>query len=381
MRSFLAEPDAHVVAVCDVDAKNLQKAKDLVDQDYGNEDCAAYVDFRDLVARDDIDVIMLATPDHWHAVIAIAAAKTGKDIYGEKPISHSLLEGRAMCDGIERYGRVWQTGSWQRSRSNFRFACELVLNGRIGKIRHIEVGLPSGFSEGGDEGQTVTKPPKSLDYDFWLGPAPYVDYIPARVHWNWRWNLEYGGGQLLDWVGHHVDIAHWGTGMDRTGPVEIDGVGEFPETGLYNAARTYRVNTKYANGITMVIAGGDDDIPMGTKWIGDDGWVWVSRSGIDAHPKSLLREVFSADEVHLLRMVTPKGREGHVRNFLDCVKTRATPLAPSEVAHRSATPGHLGQISMILGRKLRFNPDTEEIIGDPTATRMLGNAMRSPWHL
>ena len=381
MRDFLAQPDTRVLAVCDVDSEHLEGAKERVDGEYGNNDCAAYGDFRELIARDDIDIVQIATPDHWHAVIAVAAAKAGKDIYGEKPFSHSLREGRAMCDAIERYGRVWQTGSWQRSRANFRFACELVLNGRIGAVRHVDVGLPQGFSAGGDEGDTVEKPPKWLDYDFWLGPAPWTDYVPARVRWNWRWNLEYGGGQLMDWVGHHVDIAHWGLGLDTTGPVEVEGVGEYPETGLWNAARTYRVNTRYANGITMTIAGGHPDIRMGAKWIGDDGWVWVSRGAIDAEPKSLLREVFGSDEIRLAPVGSPIDYQNHTRNFLDCVKTRATTLAPAEVAHRSASPGHLGQISMLLGRKLRFDPDTEEIIGDPTAARMLGNAMRGPWAL
>jgi predicted dehydrogenase len=382
MGTFLAEPDAHVVAVCDVDANRLKRAKITVNKKYGNKDCAAYGDFRELVARSDIDVVQITTPDHWHAPIAVAAAKAGKDMYGEKPFSHSLREGRAMCDAVKRYGRIWQTGSWQRSQSNFRFACELVLNNRIGKVHSVEVGLPSGYStDNGDGGDFVTKQPKELDYNFWLGPAPYADYVPIRVHYNWRWNLEYGGGQLMDWVGHHVDIAHWGTGLEYTGPVEIEGVGEFPQTGLWNSASRYRINTRYANGITMIIAGGHEDIRRGTKWIGEDGWVWVTRGGIDAHPKSLLRETFGPDETHLLRVGNPIDHEGHTRNFLDCVKSRATTLAPSEVAHRSATPGHLGQIAMLLGRKIRFNPETEEIIGDPTASKMLGNAMRSPWTL
>jgi len=178
-----------------------------------------------------------------------------------------------------------------------------------------------------------------------------------------------------------VDIAHWGVGLDYTGPVEVEGVGEFPKTGLWNSPSRYRLNTKYANGIQMTIAGGHDDIRGGTKWIGKDGWVWVSRDGIDAFPKSLLREKFGPSEIHLLRMKNPIDHEGHTRNFLDCVRSRASTLAPSEVAHRSATPGHLGQIAMLLGRKIRFNPKKEEIINDATASRMLGNAMRSPWHL
>jgi len=376
MQDFLEQPDARVVAVCDVDKNHLLNAKKIVDERYINKDCATYHDFRELIARDDIDAISLATPDHWHAIPAITAAKAGKDIYGEKPLSHSLLEGRAMCDAVKRYNRIWQTGSWQRSENNFRFACELVLNGRLGKVHHADVGLPSGYSYGGDKGkEDIINPPAHLDYDFWLGPAPYEPYIPAKVHWNWRWNLEYGGGQLTDWIGHHCDIAHWGLGLDYTGPVEIEGVGEYPTTGLWNSASKYKVETKYANGITMTIAGGYPDIRMGVKWHGENGWVWVSRGGIDANPKSLLRERFSPDEIHLLHS------KGHRRNFLDCIKTREITLTPCEIAQRSATPAHLGQIAMLLGRKIRFNPDTEEIIGDSTAARMLGNSMRAPWHL
>ncbi|MFC1724570.1 Gfo/Idh/MocA family protein [candidate division KSB1 bacterium] len=376
MRSFLDLSDARIVAVCDLDKNNLMNAKKIVDEYYNNSDCDTYHDFRELVARKDIDVISMATPDHWHSITAIAAAKSGKDIYGEKPISHSLHEGRAMCDAVKRYNRIWQTGSWQRSQENFRFACELVLNGRIGKVSHVEVGLPSGYSYSGTkEMEMVTDPPPELDYNFWLGPAPYHAYQRCRVHWNWRWNLEYGGGQLMDWVGHHVDIAHWGLGLDYDGPVVVDGTGDFLKDGLWNSAYKYRVNTEYRNGIKMTIAGGHDDIKHGTKWIGEHGWVWVDRGFLDANPKSLLRERFDPDEIHLLHS------KGHHRNFLDCVKTRETTLAPSEIAHRSASPGHLGQISMLLGRKIQFDPDTEEIIGDPTASRMLGYAFRSPWYL
>ncbi len=377
LKGFLNESDAHVVAVCDIDSTHRIAAKDLVNEKYGNLDCAAYHDFRELVARDDIDAVALGLPDHWHAVPAIAAAKSGKDIYGEKPLSHSLAEGRAMCDAVKRYGRIWQTGSWQRSVSNFRFACELVLNGCIGKVHTVEVGLPAGHSDfAGTRGQeTLGPPPAELDYDFWIGPAPYAPYCPARVHKNWRWHLDYGGGQLMDWVGHHVDIAHWGLGLDYTGPIEIGGYGEYPRTGLWNTATRYRLNAKYANGIEMTIAGGHDDVRSGTKWLGDEGWVWVDRGGLEAHPASLLDETFGPNEINLPRPAN------HYRNFLDAIKSRGKTLTPCEVAHRSATPGHLGQIAMLLGRKLRFDPDTEQIIGDETATRMLGNAMRSPWHL
>ena len=378
--NFLREPDARVVAVCDIDKNHLANAQRIVNEKYGNSDCATYHDFRELLGRDDIDAVMLGLPDHWHAIPAIAAAKAGKDIYAEKPLSHTLAEGRAMCDAVERYNRIWQTGSWQRSQAHFRFACELVRNGRIGKVHTVEVGLPAGHSDfAGTKGQeAITVPPPELDYDFWLGPAPYAPYSTARVHKNWRWVLDHGGGQLMDWIGHHLDIAHWGLGLDRTGPVEVKGHGEYPKSGLWDSPTKYRIDTKYANGVHIILAGGHRDIcdnRGGTKWIGENGWVWVNRGSIDAHPKHLLKEKFGPTDIHLYKS------PGHWRNFLDCVKSRQVTITPCETAHRSASPGHLGQISMLLGRKIRFNPDTEEILNDPTASSMLGNAMRAPWHL
>ena len=375
--SFIGEKDCQIIAVCDVDENHKQEAADRVNSHYGNKDCATYHDFRELLARADIDTVSLGLPDHWHAIPAIEAARSGKDIFGEKPLSHDLRQGRAMCDAVRRYGRIWQTGSWQRSQENFRRACEPVINGRIGKVTRVEVGLPAGHSDFGQtQGQEgIGPPPAELDYDLWLGPAPYEPYCPARVHKNWRWHLDYGGGQLMDWVGHHVDIAHWGLGFDYTGPHEIEGTGEYPKDGLWNSPTRYRLTAKYPNDITMVIAGGHDDIRGGTKWIGADGWVWVDRGGLDAEPKKILDEKIGPNETHLY------DSPGHWRNFLDCVKSRKTTITPCEVAHRSATPGHLGQITMLLGRKIRFNPATEEIIDDPTAASLLGGAMRSPWHL
>jgi len=377
METFLGQEDCRIIAICDVDKNHLQDAINTVNGHYQNKDCASYSDFRELLARDDIDAVSLGLPDHWHAIPAVAAAQSGKDIFGEKPLSHNLKEGRAICDAVKRYGRIWQTGSWQRSESHFHRACELVINGRIGKVHTVEVGLYPGHSDfEGTKGQEQMGPaPQELDYDFWLGPAPVESYCPARVHKNWRWHLDYGGGQLMDWVGHHVDIAHWGLGLDYSGPYEIEGYGEYPKDGLWNTATRYHLTAKYPNGITMIIAGGHEEIRGGTKWIGEDGWVWVDRSGIDANPKELLKEKIGLDEIQLFRS------PGHWRNFLDCVKSRKTTLAPCEVAHRSATPGHLGQIAMLLGRKIQFNPDTEQIVGDATATRMLGRPMRSPWHL
>jgi predicted dehydrogenase len=377
MEAFLSKDQVQWVAVCDVDEKHLFEARDIVNQKYGNDDCATYRDFRELFLRRDLDAVSIAVPDHWHAILSIAAARAGFDIYGEKPLSHSLCEGRALSDAVKRYSRVWQTGSWQRSVENFHRACELVRNGRIGKVLKIEVGLPQGHHDfAGTFGQeTIGPAPPELDYDFWVGPSPYVPYCPARVHMNWRWNMDFGGGQLMDWVGHHVDIAHWGMGWDYTGPVEIEGRGEFPTSGIYNSAIRYYLTAKYADGTPMVVAGGCPEIRSGTKWIGEYGWIWVDRGVFKTHPGHLVHEVIGPNEVKLY-----KSRD-HYQNFLDCVKSRSLTIAPCEVAHRSASVGHLGVIAIELARKIRWNPATETIIDDPEAERLLSRAYRKPWVL
>ncbi len=374
LNNFLGKKDVQVVAVCDVDDAHLKKAEDAVNSHYGNKDCKTYKDFRELLQRDDIDVIVQSCPDHWHGVISVMALDAGKDVYGEKPLTRTLKEGRAICDAVERNSSVWQTGSWQRSRHNFRHAAQIVRNGWIGEVKKVEVGLPSGYYARKDE--TLQKAPQGLDYDMWLGPAPYEPYCPARVHVNWRWHLDYGGGQLMDWVGHHVDIAHWGLGMDRTGPVKVEAEGTFPEKGLWNAPMTFKLKTKYKNGLEMTVAGGHPGIRGGTKWYGENGrWVWVTRNGFDANPKSLLTRNFKPDDVHLYKS------DDHVGNFIDCVKTRQETITPAEVAHRSASVGHLGLISILTSRKINFDPETEKIIGDKKASRLLSRPMRGPWKI
>ncbi len=374
MGAFLGNADVQMVALCDVDAEPLMQRRDQVNNHYKNQDCKTYRDFREVLARDDIDAVIVGTPDHWHALITVAAAKSGKDVYCEKPMSHTFREGRAMCDAIQQYGRVFQVGSQQRSDGEFRQAVELVRNGRVGRVHTVEVGLPGGGP--GPVGGFTGTPPPNLDYDFWLGPAPWKPYNPKMIHWDWRWNLDTGGGQLMDWIGHHNDIAHWGMGYDRTGPVEIEAVGEYPKTGIWTGAIKYRINCVYPDGVRSVIAGGHNDIRGGTKWIGTHGWVWVNRGQIDAEPKTLLQERIGPDEIQ----IPPS--PGHQRNFLDSVKSRRPTLCTAETGHRSITPGHLGQIAMLLGgRKLRWDPVKEQIIGDPEASRMLGYEMRSPWTL
>lgn len=377
MEEFLRMADVQWVAVCDLDDRHLAEARETVNSYYGNKDCAVYKDFRELFARGDLDAVSIAVPDHWHAIISIAALQAGLDVYGEKPLTHSLREGRAVCDAVRRYGRVWQTGSWQRSVDNFHRACELVRNGRIGKVLRVEVGLPAGHTDfartfGQDK---IEPPPPELDYETWIGPAPYVPYCKARVHRNWRWNMDFGGGQLMDWVGHHLDIAHWALGIENTGPVEIRGTGEFPTTGIYNSPTRYRVEARYADGLPIVLAGGYPEIQSGTKWIGEYGWVWVDRGGFESEPAYLVREVIGPNEIKLYRS------RDHFRNFIDCVRSRAETIAPCEAAHRSASVGHLGVIAIETGRTVRWDPAREAIIGDPDAERLLSRSYRRPWAL
>jgi predicted dehydrogenase len=375
--SFLEEPGAQVVAVCDVDTDHLEQARQAVDAKYGNRDCKAYARFEEVLARPDLDAVMLAVPDHWHGVLGTAAAAAGKDVYGEKPLAQNFREGVAICEAVERYGRVWQTGSWQRSRDDFRTACELVRNGRIGKITRVKVVLPGGLTDfDGLGNQDSPGPaPKTLDYERWLGPAPPAPYSPARVHKTWRWNLDYGGGMLMDWVGHHVDTAHWGLGYDTTGPVEVEGKGEFlPSHRVWNAPARFQVTARYATGVVMEISGGYE-ARRGVTWHGEGGWIWVDRSGIDANPRHVLMSKVTPSEVRFERSTN------HHRQFLDCVRNRRRTLTPPEVALRSATPGYLGLISILTGTKVKWDPERQRTVENPAAERLLSRPVRGPWQL
>jgi predicted dehydrogenase len=380
-RSFLNQKDCQVVAACDLDQKHLQAALDTVNKHYNNQDCKAYHDFRELMARSDIDAVMLAVPDHWHALVAVEAAQHKKDIYGEKPLAKTIAEQQAIVKAVRANERIWQTGSWQRSETHFHKACEIVRNGLIGKVTRTEVGLPSGhtdFARTGDK-RNITEPPPELDYNFWIGPSKMMPYIQCRVHMNWRWNYNSGGGQLLDWIGHHGDIAHWGLGFDNSGPLELEGTGEFPaEDAIWNTCTKYRITAQYPNDITMVIGGGQSDIRSGTKWIGTDGWVWVDRGGFEgSNPE--WREVKRLPEEQ--RKVKLYESSNHYRNFLDAVKSRKPAICPVETAHHSAIPGHLGLISMLVGRKVKWDAKQEVIVGDENASKLLSRSYRMPWAL
>ena len=397
--------DAQVVAACDLDQHHLQSALDKINGHYQNKDCKPYGDFRELMARKDIDAVMIAVPDTWHALVAIEAARNKKDIYAEKPLARTIAEQQAMVKAVQKNKCIWQTGSWQRSQRPFRQACEIVRNGLIGKVTRVEVGLPAGHHDfagsapallakfpskpkdpeyltkvvpGTEDWKiAVTQPPPELNYDMWQGPSQEEPYIQARVFMNWRWNYNVGGGQLLDWIGHHGDIAHWGMGMDTDGPSEIDGKGEFPaRDAIWNTSGKYRIELKYPQDITMIIAGGYDDIRGGTKWIGTDGWVYVTRGQFDASNADWRDIKELPDDEAKIKLYRSTN---HCRNFIDCVKSRRPTIAPVETAHHSATPGHLGYISTVVGRKLRWDVEKEQILDDPTATMLMTRLFRPPY--
>ena len=381
MRQFLQEKDCQVVAVCDLDKEHLADAVKKVNGHYKNEDCKAYADYRELCARPDIDAVMIATPDHWHCLPAVEAARNKKDIFGEKPLGKTITEQQAMVKAVQQYQRIWQTGSWQRSERNFLKAAEIVRNGLIGKITRVEVGLPSGHNDFAKtkEKDQITEAPAGLDYNTWIGPSQMMPYRECQLHKNWRWNYNTGGGQLLDWVGHHVDIAHWGLGFDENGPSEIEGEGEFPPAdAIWNTCTKYRLNLKYPNDIEMVISGGHPGIKGGTKWIGTNGWVHVTRGSFSASNEEWSEmPLLPADQRKVKLYESP----GHMRNFLDCVKSRKPTITPIETAHHSAVPGHLGMIAMRTGRKIKWDVQRGVIIGDAEASKMLGREYRKPWLL
>jgi predicted dehydrogenase len=382
MNGFLGHNSCQVVAVSDVDKNHLQEGLDGVNKHYGNQDCKGYHDFRELMARKDIDAVMLAVPDHWHELVAVEAARNGKDIYGEKPLARTIAEQQAIVKAVQAGKRIWQTGSWQRSERHFRYAAEIVRNGLIGKIQRVEVGLPSGWNDfaGTKDKMSVTPPPPELDYNFWIGPSQMLPYIEGRIHKNWRWNYNTGGGQLLDWIGHHCDIAHWGMDCDNSGPLEIEGKGEFPpKDAVWNTCTKYRINLKYPNDIEMVIAGGYNDIKGGTKWIGTEGWVWVNRNNAFESSNEKWNDARSLPEE--LRKVKLYESSDHIGNFLDCVKSRKPTITPVETAHHSAIPGHLGLIAMLTERRIKWDARNEVILGDAEAGRLLTRDFRAPWKL
>lgn len=366
MGSFHGNKACEVVAVCDVDFAKREKARERVK--LSSE--ASYRDFRDLIARDDIDAVSVGTPDHWHVPVSIAAVRSGKDVYCEKPLTLTIAEGRTLADEVKRYGRVFQTGSQQRSSNNFRLGCEYVVNGRIGKLKTIRVGIP-GNNRKCEPTWTPQPVPKDLDYDLWLGPALWEPYHVQRCHYQFRFILDYSGGQVTNWGAHHLDIAQWGAQADDSGPVEINGKGEFPKSGLFTTSTKVDVEYTYANGVKMYLKTGGS----GTRFEGTEGWVYVNRGKLDADPKSILDSKIAPDETHLYES------NNHKQNFIDCIKNRKDPICNAEVGHRSSTVCHLANIAMLLERPLKWDPKAEVFPGDDEATRMTWRPRRSPWIL
>ena len=376
---FMKLNDVQVVASCNIDKAHLKKSVDVINGHYKKKVVKTYHDYRTMMARHDIDTVMLAVPDHWHELIAVEAARRGKDIYSEKPLAKTIVEQQRIVRAVQESGRIWQTGSWQRSSGSFHKAAEIVRNGLIGKVTHVEVGLPSGHTDfaGTAKFTQISRPPHELDYNRWIGPSRMEPYIKARVHMNWRWNYNTGGGQLLDWVGHHLDIAHWGLGFDLNGPYEVEGHGTFPpRDAVWNTATEYRVEMKYPDDVHITMASDNHEIKGGVKWIGTSGWVHVDRGSFEASNQDWrdMKELPENEaKIKLYRSTN------HQRNFIDCVKSRQPTITPVEVAHHSATPGHLGYISMMVGRALKWDVATEQILDDPTATMMMGRMYRPPY--
>ena len=385
MRLFLKDERVRVRAVCDVNkegggywagtVRGREPARRTVNEHYGDNSCLVFEDFREVVSRDDVDAIYIGTPDHWHVLIAVAAANAGKDIYGQKPLSLTVAEGRAMVGAVEKAGVVWQTGSQQRSDRNFRRVCELVRNGRLGKIHTVRVGLPSGIPDYGKTAdQSDPAPvPEGFNYDMWLGPAPEEPFAPARVGVNFRWVLDYSGGQLTDWGGHHIDIAQWGLGMDNSGPLAIRAAhGTFAKHPIYNTATEFYFEADYAGGTRLICS---DKERSGVTFEGSAGWAWANRGVHEASSADLLTEPLGESEQRLYRS------DNHVTNFVDCFFSRKKTVAPIEAAHRSITIAHLGNIAMRKGRSFLWDPRAETIPNDPGANELLSRPYRGPWRL
>ena len=373
---------ADVLAVCDVDENQSASAAKQFTKN--GKVPKKYGDFRKLMERDDIHAIVTGTPDHWHTFVNLLAARTGKDIYTEKPLTLTIDEGKRLVKSVRDNKRIVQVGSQQRSDRNFRLACELVRNGRIGKLEHIIVGLPTGPVEGPFPEKPV---PAGLNWDYYLGQAPFMPYNGNNCHWNFRWWYAFSGGQMTDWGAHHNDIAQWGNGTERSGPVEIDGksLRELIPGG-YDAASKYRIDCKYANGVTMTIVdentvtdrnvvGGGKKTPNGVQFIGPDGWIFVRRGGIQGSSEELLRKPLPESAMKLYKS------SNHMGNFFESMRSRKEPICDVEIGHRSISVAHLGVISVRMNQPVQWNPEKEEFTGANAmeANKWLTREQRKPY--
>ena len=375
LRALMADERVQIVAVCDVDAQHAEAAAKLAGLTAKGD---VYRDFREVLARSDVDAVMNATPDHWHSNVAIAAAKAGKDLYSEKPIGASIVEGRAICRAVEENKRVLQCGTWRRSGMKVRMACERVRNGYIGDLKEIKIGVPGKFAiRGGYTGLEAPEAvPAHLDYAMWLGPAAEQPYTAARCHFNFRWIEAYAPGYITDWGAHFLDVAQWGAGMDDTTPTEVSATEvKRRDAGIYDAAESFRIEYRYANGVRVVMASTEDKTKWGTRFIGSSGWILSESETLKASSDDILRAKLKDSDVKLYES------KNHHRNFIDAVLSRGRTAATAEIAQRAATTCHIGAISALLKRPLKFDPKSERFESDEQANQMLLRPMREAWKI
>ena len=369
--AFLGRGDTQVMAVCDPYKDKCAKAKARVDKKY--KGCDTYQDFRKLLARDDIDAVVVASPENWHALHSIHAAKSGKDVYCEKAISLTVAEGRAMCKAVRRYARILQVGTQQRSDARFRLACQLARNGYLGKVHTVKVGVPGGR-------QLKTMPakdaPPDIDYNIWLGPAPWTPYTDQKCSFNWYFMQDYCAGWIQSWGVHHCDIAMWGLPQLGKGRIKASGTATFPTEGPANTSITWNTKLTAADGTVMTFCSNKEaGHPQGVRFEGDKGWIHVRRGSIKAEPASLLGTAFKASDEKLYVSTN------HHNNFFDGIRTRRDPAAPIEAGHRATTISLVADITTRLRREVTFDWDKEQFINDPAADKMLVRSMRTPWRI
>ncbi len=369
MRKLLDKKGVQVIAVCDVDSRVLDSSSQTVVKK-GQAAPKQYRDFRELLAKEKPDAAVMGLPDHWHAVISCAFLRAGVDVYGEKPLAKTFAEGRKIVDTVKENGRVWQTGMWQRSTPNFRKAVELVRNGYLGKILHVEAGTTSNKHAMPDAPKPGEKPPIEVDYDLWVGPSSWMEYDPRVFHFNWRWNLNFGGGMVLDWVCHHGDIAAWALGKDAEFPVGVEGTGTMREA-PWNTPKDYDYTLTYADGVQLNVNSKFE----GVKFTGEKGSMFVHRGGQTTSEPGLFEKDLGPDAWRC------PGTTDHFQEFVDCCQSRRKPISHALAAHHATAIGHLGNAAIFTGRKLKFDGTAGKFVDDDTATAMLTRELRKPWSL